>query len=194
MFSLRCTAGPILAGSVALALDAANRHIPYSVAGTGLLDEGVHLAFGALSLLALGLLMSLSRRFVVPALLMSVLIDLDHVALFLGLPVAVHSPGRPVTHSLVSVLVLLLGAALFRRQRTVLLGAAVGLGLHLIRDVMEGPPGVPMLWPASDHAWSSSQSAFIVLVGALVCLCVVLSVAGVELGPQGAETRRYGTR
>jgi len=65
-------------------------------------------------------------------------------------------PGRPVTHSLSTVVLVVVAAAAFRRHRAVLAGAAAGLLIHFARDIAEGPPGVRMLWPLSDTAWTAS--------------------------------------
>ena len=78
----------------------------------------------------------------------SVLIDADHVPLYAGLPVA-GAGGRPFTHGLWLVLVLLLAAALAPRARRWLVPVAVGLLLHQLRDSATGP-GLPWLWPVGD--------------------------------------------
>ena len=77
----------------------------------------------------------------------AVLLDLDHVPLYLGADIAVSPGGRPVTHSLLTVAVLLAGAAAVRRWRVPLAGLALGAATQLLRDLATGP-GVPLLWPA----------------------------------------------
>lgn len=112
----------------------------------GLTDEVAHLITALLLLLAW---MDPRRplrhpAFALGALLGSVAIDLDHVPLYAGLPVA--AGGRPFSHSSVTVLALLLSALLLPLQRHLLRGAAAGVCLHLLRDIATGP-GVPLWWP-----------------------------------------------
>ena len=139
---IRLWAVPILLAGVALAFDAAGRRVPFSIPASGPIDEVAHLTTGALGLLALACFIDAPRRFYVAGLIASVAIDLDHIPLYLG----VGNPGqRPVTHSLTTVLVVVIAAAVSRRHRAVLAGAATGLLIHFARDIAEGPPGVRML-------------------------------------------------
>ena len=77
---IRLWALPILLAGVALAFDAADRRVPFSVLATGAFDEPAHLATGALGLLALSCFIDAPRRFYVAGLIASVAIDLDHIA------------------------------------------------------------------------------------------------------------------
>ena len=79
---IRSWAVPILLAGVALAFDAADRRVPFSVLATGALDEPAHLATGALGLLALSCFIDVPRRFYVAGLIASVAIDLDHILFF----------------------------------------------------------------------------------------------------------------
>ena len=81
-------------------------------------------------------------------------IDLDHIPLYLGL--LGNQDQRPVTHSLTTVLVISLAAAVSRRHRAVLAGCVAGLLIHFARDIAEGLPGVRLLWPIRDTAWTAS--------------------------------------
>ena len=76
---IRLWAVPILLAWVALAFDAADWRVPFSVLASGALDEVAHLATGALGLLALACFIDPPRRFYVAGLIASVAIDLDHV-------------------------------------------------------------------------------------------------------------------
>ncbi len=168
-------AASLVLAVVALVFDAADRRIPFSVLGTGLLDEPAHLATAALGLLAVCPVVRFTRPFVVGALVASVAIDLDHLPLYLGVRwVAPGGMGRPFTHSLATVAVLGLGAAVLRSYRAPLAGAAAGLVLHLGRDIAEGVPGVPLLWPVSDHPWMAGPAAWLGLVVGLVVVRLVL--------------------
>ena len=81
-YLIRLWAVPVLLAGVALAFDAADRRVPFSVLATGALDEPAHLATGALGLLALSCFIDVPRRFYVADLIASVAIDLDHIPLF----------------------------------------------------------------------------------------------------------------
>ena len=158
---IRLWAVPILLAGVALAFDAADRRIAFSVLASGPIDEVAHLATGALGLLALSCFIDAPRRFYVAGLIASVAIDLDHMPLYLGLG---NPDQRPVTHSLATVFVIVMAAALSRRHRAVLVGAATGLVIHFARDIAEGPPGVRMLWPLQNTAWTASFGWFLGMI------------------------------
>ena len=64
-------------------------------------------------MLALACFIDAPRRFYVAGLIASVAIDLDHIADYLGL--MGPQPGRPVTHSLSTVVLVVVAAAAFRR-------------------------------------------------------------------------------
>ncbi len=168
---------PILLAGLALAFDAADRRVSFSVLATGALDEPAHLAAGALGLLALSCFIDVPRRFYVAGLIASVAIDLDHIPLFFF---GVGNPNqRPVTHSLATVAVVVVAAAASRRHRAVLAGAAVGLLIHLARDIAEGPPGVRMLWPLSNTAWTASARWFWAMIIVFTVVRLVLATTGI---------------
>ena len=163
---------PVLLAVVALAFDAADRRVPFSVLATGALDEPAHLATGALGLLALSCFIDVPRRFYVAGLIASVAIDLDHIPLFFF---GVGNPNqRPVTHSLATVAVVVVAAAASRRHRAVLAGAAAGLLIHFARDIAEGPPGVRMLWPFSNTAWTTSARWFWAMIVVFTVVRLIL--------------------
>jgi inner membrane protein len=120
----------------------------------GLIDVPGHLATVLLALLAL---VAVSGRppalqFVTAALVAGIAIDLDHVPGYLGshLLTTGSSLPRPVTHSLLAVLLLVaIGWSLRGGIRLVFFGVAFGIALHLARDLVTGP-GVPLAWPLSD--------------------------------------------
>ncbi len=173
---IRLWAVPILLAGVALAFDAADRRVPFSVLASGPLDEVAHLTTGALGLLALACFIDAPRRFYVAGLIASVAIDLDHIPLYLGLG---NPEQRPVTHSLTTVLVVVIAAAVSRRHRAVLAGAATGLLIHFARDVAEGPPGVRMLWPLQDTAWTASFWWFLGMIITFTVVRLVLVTVGI---------------
>lgn len=104
----------------------------------GLLDEPAHLATAGLALLAARVL-DVRALWVLAG---SVLLDADHVPLYLGVPGVEAAGGRPLTHALLPTAVLVLLGLRWRPLRWV----AAGVGLHLLRDAFTGP-GVPLLWP-----------------------------------------------
>ena len=173
---IRLWAVPILLAGVALAFDAADRGVPFSVLASGPLDEVAHLTTGALGLLALACFIDAPRRFYVAGLIASVAIDLDHIPLYLGLG---NPEQRPVTHSLTTVLVVVIAAAVSRRHRAVLAGAATGVLIHFARDIAEGPPGVRMLWPLQDTAWTASFWWFLGMIIAFTVVRLVQVTVGI---------------
>jgi inner membrane protein len=177
---------PILLAGVALGFDAAYRKVQFNLLGTGLpdevdllstglFDEVAHLATAALGLLVLACFIHVPRRFYVAALIASVAIDLDHIPLYLGL--LGDQAQRPVTHSLATVVVFAGAAAASRRHRAALAGAATGLVLHFARDIAEGPPGVRMLWPLRETAWTASYWWFLGMIVAFTAVRLVLASA-----------------
>ena len=178
---------PVLA-AIALLFDSFDRDTPYSVIQTGLLDEPSHFATTALCVLALRRFVRLRTPFVVAALIASVAIDLDHVPGYVAhVSFAPHHGGRPYTHSIATVLVLLAICAASRRWRSAAAGAVFGLVTHLIRDICEGPPGVTLFWPFSDHVYIAGRGLFWVFIGA--ALVIALSPWGRGAEPPDDDPR-----
>jgi LexA-binding, inner membrane-associated putative hydrolase len=130
----------------------------------GLLDETAHLLTTLLVLWAIGRRV---ERFLVPALLASVLIDIDHLPAILGSDWLTAGTPRPYSHSLLTVIVVLLLAAVWRRRRDVLLGVAAGLAIHFWRDLADPGSGMSMLWPITDRAFATSHAGYLVVMGAV---------------------------
>ena len=105
-----------------------------------------------------------------PALFASVLIDMDHVPGRLGVDVLTAGTPRPYTHSLLTIAVVLVGALLWRRRRDVLLGVALGLGIHFLRDLAEPGSGVALLWPFSDRSFNVPHASYVVAMLAVVAV------------------------
>jgi hypothetical protein len=167
----------LLLAGVALGFDAADRAVPFGLLSTGPLDEVAHLATAALGLMVLVCFIDAPRRFYAAALVASVAIDLDHIPLYLGL--LPDRAQRPVTHSLATVVVLASAAAASRRHRAVLAGADTGLVLHLARDLAEGPPGVRILWPVQQSAWTASYWWFLGMIIVFTAAWLILVTTGV---------------
>ncbi len=115
----------------------------------GLLDEPAHLLTAWLFLAAV----PATRRRLDPRwlLLGAVVLDVDHLPLYLWGALATSAGGRPATHSLVTVLALFTVAGLSRRLRATAAGLAAGVLLHFLRDVATGP-GLPIAWPLSENS------------------------------------------
>ena len=175
--SIEVWAYPVLLAGIALAFDAADRKVSFDLLSTGLLDAPAHLATAALGLLVLACFIDVPRRFYFAALIASVAIDLDHIPLYLGL--LGNQDQRPVTHSLATVIVAAGAAVASRRHRAVLAGVAIGLVLHFARDIAEGPPGVRMLWPIQDTAWTANRWWFLGMIIAFSTVRLVLVSAGI---------------
>lgn len=118
----------------------------WPTAVVGLLDWPAHLLTAWLFLAALGF--RLSTRLQLWTLVGAIAIDADHVPLYLHWHLIPAPDGRPVTHSLATA-VLLLAVAAVPRLRVPAAGLALGLLLHLSRDLVTGP-GVTLGWPVSE--------------------------------------------
>ena len=111
-----------------------------------------------------------------------VAIDLDHIPLYLGL--LGNENQRPVTHSLATVIVVAGAAVVWRRHRAVLAGIVIGLLIHFARDIAEGPPGVRMLWPLQDTAWTASYWWFLGMIITFTAVRLILVSVGISRGSE----------
>jgi len=113
----------------------------------GLVDWTGHFA-------TIAILLAASPRRLPPALIAgafaATLIDLDHIPDLLGEEGITDATPRPFSHSLVTVAVAAVIAAVVRarapRYASFAVGIALGVALHLLRDVFTGP-GVSLFWP-----------------------------------------------
>jgi len=112
-----------------------------------------------------------SERQLVPALLASVVIDVDHVPEKLGSHILTIGTSRPYSHSLTTVAVLLVLAAARRDWRAWALGAALGVASHLWRDLAEPPSsGVALFWPVSDRTIKTAAAVYLVSIAVLAAI------------------------
>ncbi|MGY1733365.1 metal-dependent hydrolase [Geodermatophilus sp. SYSU D01045] len=162
-------AGPVLAVLCIVGLDLVMSARHRSVVVTGLLDEPAHLLTAWLALVAVG---ATSPRVWPWVLAGAVAIDVDHLPMYLWNEPLNADGGRPITHSLTTVLVLLAVALGARRVRTAAVGIAAGVLLHLVRDVATGP-GVSLLWPLRDTNLSVPYWAYLAVVGLLAGAAVL---------------------
>lgn len=118
----------------------------HTLLATGIADETAHLSTMVVFLLAFPTLRN--SGFIVGCLVGSVAIDLDHIPLFLGSNLLTEQTNRPLTHGLLTVVIVLAVSGVARGPgRYVGLGVAVGLAAHFLRDMATSTAGVPLLWP-----------------------------------------------
>ena len=175
-------AGPVaaLAGIVALDLLRTGRDWPIPV--LGLLDEPAHLLTAWLAVAAWSS-RTVRVRLLPWVLLGAVAIDVDHIPLYLGADgITADGDGRPVTHSLLTVAVLLAAALVAGHP---LLGLAAGVGLHLVRDLATGP-GLPLLWPVADADVRVPYLPYLVLLVVLTLIATGRRISAPATGAAGA--------
>jgi inner membrane protein len=141
-------------------------------------DWPAHLATCLLLLMGLAAAMRSPRPaiFAAGALVATIAIDVDHIPKYLGWHGLTAGEPRPFPHSLLLVAALILIAGLCRgRAREATLGAAFGVGAHLLRDLATGP-GVPLLWPLSSAAVTLPYAVFALVLALAAGLVVRGSV------------------
>jgi membrane-bound metal-dependent hydrolase YbcI (DUF457 family) len=164
----RPTPRGLLLAVAALGLsDWASRLAGDSVIPGGPLDETAHFTTMVLVLWAWG--PGVTRRLMLGALAASVAIDIDHVPDRLGASFLTAGTPRPYTHSLLTVVVVLMAGALWPRRRELWLGAAAGLLVHFWRDLSEGA-GVALVWPFSRAAPTLPHWTYALAMGVIVAL------------------------
>ena len=153
----------------------------------GVLDEAAHAATATLVVLVLRPL--LSGPTAAAAVVAAVLVDVDHVpGTLLGQSWLTDGVPRPYPHSLLTVALLAAGAVLVRarggessrRRRLVgrlLAGAALGVTVHLARDLATGP-GVALGWPLSSAAVTVPYVLYAGAVAALAVAGVLVAAGG----------------
>ncbi len=178
-----CVGAVLLVGLLDAALAAGREALPVTAA----LDWPAHVVTAGLFLAAL---LPERARAVVPwALFGAVLIDLDHIPFYLWGALSTEDAGRPVTHSLATVIVLAVAAAMGpRRLRPALYGLSLGVCLHLVRDVATGP-GVPLWWPVEDGGVLLPYWIYALVLGAATA-----TVAGRQVRRSGAARPRSSSR
>jgi len=157
----------------AVVLFAADQYV-YQQAGTAvvpqaLLDWTDHLLTTLFIVWALK--PPVSERQLVPALLASVVIDVDHVPGELGSHILTVGTSRPYSHSLTTVAMLLVLAAARRDWGAWESGAALGVASHLWRDLAEPRgSGVALFWPVSDRTITTPAAAYLISIAVLAAI------------------------
>jgi hypothetical protein len=160
--------GLLVATVVFAGADAGDQLAGSTVWLAGPFDETAHLLTTLFVLWAIG--GPVFDRLLVPALVASVAIDLDHVPGELGYDWLTKGTPRPYTHSLLTIVVVLLIALCWRGRRELWLGVAVGLAIHFWRDMGEPGSGVALLWPASDASWSLSHLSYLLVMALAIAV------------------------
>jgi membrane-bound metal-dependent hydrolase YbcI (DUF457 family) len=160
-----------IATTLLLAADWGSRLAGDSLFPGAPLDETAHFFTTLLIVLALG--PRFCRRFLAPALVASVAIDVDHVPARLGAQWLTAGTPRPYTHSLLTVAVVMLIALVWRRRRDLWLAIAIGLAIHFWRDMGEGSAGVSLLWPFSDYSFHYPHGLYVAVMALFVLVDAV---------------------
>jgi inner membrane protein len=160
--------GMIVATVVFLLADGGDQLAGGSFFPGGPLDETAHLLTTLLVLWAIG--GAVWDRLLIPALIASVAIDLDHLPAELGYDFLTKGTPRPYTHSLLTIVLVLVAALLWTRRRELLLAVALGVAIHLWRDMAEPGSGVSLLWPFSDASFSLSHLSYLVVMALVIAV------------------------
>lgn len=151
----------VLTGAVAFLVDQTLYQLAGSPVGLqGPLDETAHL------LTTLMLFWAIRRpafdRLLLPALIASVAIDVDHVPGRLGYDWLTAGTSRPYTHSLATIVVVLIVASMSRTRRELFLGVAIGVGSHLWRDLAEpSGSGIAAVWPFANTTCTIPSAVYL---------------------------------
>lgn len=177
---------PALAVTGIIGLDLVLSARPWSLFVTGMLDESAHLLTAWLALAAV----TAGRSRIWPwALLGAVAIDVDHVPLYLWNGLASVPGGRPVTHSLVTIVALGAVANAVPRWRVPLLGLGIGVLLHFVRD-MATSPGLPLGWPMTSAHLLLPRATYLVMLLALGAVVAVRRGRAQRCGERRGKTTR----
>lgn len=168
----------VLVALVFTGADAAYRATGDAFIPGGPLDETAHLLTALIVLWALG--PWICERFMAPALVASVAIDLDHVPQYLGDYIFTRGTPRPYTHSLLTIAVVLAAALIWRRRRDMLVGVGLGLVIHFWRDLSESHAGVSLLWPLTDRSFTLPHTAYLLVMAAFVVAAAARLAVGDE--------------
>ncbi|MGO9956204.1 MAG: metal-dependent hydrolase [Solirubrobacteraceae bacterium] len=169
---------------VGVLADQAYRRIGSDGLGAGVLDEAAHLATGFLVLAAL--FRGASTAFSAGLLVWSVLIDADHIPQYLlGTRFLTVGTDRPYTHCLLTLGLFVLLAVALKTHRRLWAGSAMGLAFHFYRDTAENShSGVALLWPFSDHSYTSPHWIYLDVMAALAV--IALAVTGTHVQIEGS--------
>lgn len=149
-------------------------------------DEPAHATTAMLYVGAVAAIVRLrpNRTDMIAAMLGGTLIDLDHLPAILGWDGLTTGTHRPYSHSLLTVVaILLITWQLHGRRRTAAQAVVVAVSSHLMRDMATG--GVPLLWPFSPENVTSPYGVYaatLAIFGAVV-VCRTRTVVSREYDP-----------
>jgi membrane-bound metal-dependent hydrolase YbcI (DUF457 family) len=132
---------------------------------SGVVDETAHAATAVALLSALP---QSDREFARGFAAGSILLDVDHVPELWGRRWLRPRGVRPLAHSFGIPALLAVHAA--RRSNRAALGAAVGLGGHLLRDLATGKTAVPLLWPLTTRPFSVRYRKYVAVMAVLAAV------------------------
>jgi membrane-bound metal-dependent hydrolase YbcI (DUF457 family) len=116
----------------------------------------------------------IGRRQILAALIASVVIDADHIPGYLGSSILTGGDPRAYTHSLTTVVVLLLIAAARPSWRYWASGAALGVLSHLWRDLAEPQgTGVSLFWPVSVRVITTPATWYLGSIALLSAISLI---------------------
>ncbi|MFN8660534.1 MAG: metal-dependent hydrolase [Thermomicrobiales bacterium] len=156
----------------------------HTLVATGIADETAHLSTMVIFLLAFPVFRN--AGFVVGCLAGSVLIDLDHVPLYLGSNLMTEETNRPFTHGFLTVGIVLVMSLVAREPwRSIGFGLIAGLAAHFLRDMATSTAGVPLLWPLEATGFLLPYPLYATaLVGALGWILISSLASGeTQQGP-----------
>jgi membrane-bound metal-dependent hydrolase YbcI (DUF457 family) len=133
---------------------------------SGIADETAHAAT-AVALLA-ALPQPGDREFARGFAAGSILLDIDHVPELWGRRWLRPRGVRPLPHSLALPALLVVHGV--HRSNRAALGAAVGLGGHLLRDLATGNTAVPLLWPLTKRPFSVRYRKYVAVMAVLAAV------------------------
>jgi hypothetical protein len=151
--------------ALVLVLDRFRERTRSSYLVLGLVDESAHLLTSVVGVLAVVAVRdgSVRRSWIAAAVIAGNLIDIDHVPQVLGSRILTERTPRPYSHSLTLLALLLaLRSCLRGRASSALLGAAFGVGGHLLRDL--GTASVALFWPVSYRAVRLPYAAYVAVL------------------------------
>jgi membrane-bound metal-dependent hydrolase YbcI (DUF457 family) len=129
---------------------------------SGIVDETAHAATG---LAVLAAWPDGDREFVGGLAAGSILLDIDHLPELWGRRWLRPRGVRPLPHSVGLPALLLVHAV--RKSNRAALGAAVGLGGHLLRDLATGKTAVPLLWPLTKRPFTVRYRKYVAVMAVL---------------------------
>jgi membrane-bound metal-dependent hydrolase YbcI (DUF457 family) len=145
---------------------------------SGIVDETAHAATGVALLAAWP---DADEEFTRGLAAGSILLDIDHVPELWGRRWLRPRGVRPLPHSFGIPAALL--ALAVRGSNRAALGATVGLGGHLLRDLATGKTAVPLLWPLTKRPFSVRYRKYVAVMAVLAAVGAARATGGSGSAP-----------